>query len=54
MIDLIGFFILGICVFGLGLTVGWNMRGSVKEENLHQLQVVNEMLHKIRNSLDRR
>lgn len=29
-------FICGIIIFGTGLGIGWNMRGSVKEQEMHK------------------
>lgn len=46
MFDAIMFFIMGTCVFCIGLTAGWAMRGSVKEEELQKYRSLHDKFDK--------
>jgi uncharacterized membrane-anchored protein YhcB (DUF1043 family) len=52
MVDIIGFFFLGIIVFVVGLSIGWNMRGSVKEEELQRYRSLHDKIDKNQWALD--
>ncbi|MET3700171.1 hypothetical protein SAMN05877753_1236 [Bacillus oleivorans] len=40
-------FVLGILVFGIGIGIGWNMRGSVKEKDHYEFQALGDKLTKL-------
>lgn len=52
MMTAVWFFLLGTSVFGIGIGIGWSMRGSVKEENTHQVRVFNECIQRINWGID--
>jgi hypothetical protein len=52
MADLIGFFLLGIVVFIIGLTTGWKMRGSVKELDYQRFVSLNDKIDKYKWTLE--
>jgi hypothetical protein len=47
-VDYIFFFLLGIAMFGAAIGIGWNMRGSVKEEELYKYKSLSDELERLR------
>jgi hypothetical protein len=46
--ELVFAFGLGVAVFGIGISIGWSMRGSVKEQELYKYNEIHSRVEHLR------